>query len=481
MQRGPLAQRYWAVAAMVLCALVPYLVLSAAIAPIEKTIASQLHMSEQTMALATGMANAGYALGTIVAVQFAQHLPQRSMLLVYATLLVIGSVLTAAAQGAGMFMAGHILQGLSTSLLLIGAVPPLVVGFGVDSLRRTAVIMSMGIFGAVAAGPLIGGLQAHAHGWRTLFWIVAGIAVAALVLALLTYEHQDPADRSAPWEPRAIGLAAVGSAAAFYGTSELTSHDFFAVQTLGPLLGGLAIIVFLVVFQYRATRPLLIVRPVLTSTIPVAGLVIALFAAAASVSVVRLTANLQAQHYSAVHVGLLYVPELAGAVVAAIAMGLAVTRWQMQLLPLVGMLILAAGIGIFRIELPPSQALTLVGSAVTGVGLGATVAPALFAAGFSLPSSRLQRVFAIIELMRAVAAFMIAPIFMHFATGVASTGVALWVAMGLSLGGAAIAVLVYLLGGARPQTPNVDIFVEGESPAWHSPPLLDLLRRRRRA
>ena len=65
-----------------------------------------------------------------------------------------------------------------------------------------------------------------------------------------------------------------------------------------------------------------------------------------------------------------------------------------------------------------SEAATLVGSGLTGIGLGATVAPALFGAGFSLPSASLQRVFAIVELMRAVAAFMIAPIFAHLAATV---------------------------------------------------------------
>ena len=87
----------------------------------------------------------------------------------------------------------------------------------------------------------------------------------------------------------------------------------------------------------------------------------------------------------------------------------------MHYLPLAGMILLAAGIAVFRIEVPSSQALTLVGSGLTGLGLGATVAPALFVAGFSLPAANLQRVFAIVELLRAVAAFMVAPIFVHFA------------------------------------------------------------------
>jgi hypothetical protein len=118
---------------------------------------------------------------------------------------------------------------------------------------------------------------------------------------------------------------------------------------------------------------------------------------------------------------------------------------------------------------------------VTGVGLGATVAPALFAAGFSLPSANLQRVFSIVELMRAVAAFMIAPVFAHFAATVggnlqAGTGIALWIGLGLALLGAAAAVTIYLLGSARPEKPDIEAFIGNNSPAWYSPPLLARLR-----
>jgi MFS family permease len=462
---------------MVVFALVPYLALSAAIGPLTPIIAHDLHMSLQTMSVAAGLGNAGYAVGTVLAVQFAMHLPQRRMLLVYAAVLVLGCVLSAAAQDAAMFIVGHVLQGLSTSLLLIAAVPPLALGFGAAKLRETAVIMSMCIFGAVTAGPVIGGLQANSGGWRPLFWIIAGIAVAALVLAMLTYEYQPAADRTAPWDFWAVGLAAAGSVAAFWGASQLLTHSFLDPQAIVPLLGGLALIVVLIVHQYRARRPLLTIRPMLRSTIPVAGIVIALFAAAASVSATALTAALQTGLYSPVHLGLLYLPELAGAVLTAVLLGFSITRWEMQLLPVVGMLFLAAGIGILRIELPPSQTLTLIGSAVVGVGLGATVAPALFAAGFSLPSTNLQRVFAIVELMRAVAAFMIAPVFAYFAATVGGslltgTGIALWIGLGLALFGAAAAVTIYLLGGARPERPDIEAFIENNSPAWYSPPLL---------
>ena len=481
MRQGPLAGRYPAVAAMVTFALIPYLALSAAFEPLVPIISEQLHMSTQALSLSSGLGNAAYAIGTVLAVQFAQHLPQRRMLLGYAVVLVVGSVLAASAQNSAMFVAGHVLQGLATSMLLIAAAPPLAMGFPKERLRQTAVIMNMCVFGAVALGPFVGGVQAEAHAWRPLFWIIAAIAVLALVMAALTFDDAPPADLDAPRDLWAIGLAAVGCGAGFIGAAQLTSHGFTDAAVTVPMFGGLALIVVLIVYQFRARRPLLTVRSVLTSSIPVAGVGVALFAAAASVAATALTANVLLQTYSPVHVGLLYLPELGGAIVMAVVFGFVITRRAMHYLPLVGMALLAAGIVVFRFAIPANQPLVLLGAALTGLALGATVAPALFVAGFSLRSNSLQRVFAIIELLRAVAAFMVAPIFAYFAVAapgdlVAGTGTALWIGFGLAVGGAVFGVAIYALSGARPQTPDFDEFLDGDSPAWYSPPLLARLR-----
>ncbi len=412
----------------------------------------------------------------------AQHLPQRRIMLGYAVLLVAGSVLTAAAQNAGMFIAGHVIQGLCTSLLLIAAVPPLAIGFPKDKLRNTAVIMNMCIFGAVALGPFIGGLQAEADAWRPLFWIVAAISAIALVLVVLTFEDAPPGNPDSPRDLPALGLAAVGCVAAFFGASELTSHAFLdaVVDRAAARRPG---------HDRRADR-LPVPRSAPAADHPhdaqihdprgrrrggaVRGRRLGVGDRADRRRAGR---PLQPRCTS----GLLYLPEVAGAIITAFALGFVITRKSMHYLPLIGMAFLAAGIVVFRIQVPSSQALTLIGAGLTGIGLGATVAPALFVAGFSLPSANLQRVFAIIELLRAVAAFMIAPIFVHVAATVgddlvAGTGVALWIGLALAVAGAAIGVSLYALGGARAQAPDIDLFLMGEAPAWYSPPLLARLR-----
>jgi MFS family permease len=482
MRQGPLAGRYPAVAAMVMAALIPYLGLSAALGPVRPIIARDLHASLQTMSLGAGLANAAYAVGTVLAVQFAQHLPQRRVMVGYAVLLVLGSVLTAAAVDVAMYIVGQVLQGLCTSLLLIAAVPPLSLGFPASKLRITGMIMNMCIFGAVALGPTIGGLQAEADAWRPLFWVVAAVALAALVLAVLTFEDAPPADPDSPRDLPALGLAGIGCVAAFFGSSQLATHAFLDPISILPLAGGLLTIIALVVYQCRARDPLLTIREMLGSTVPVAGIIVALFAAAASVSATALTASVLSESYSPLHLGLLYLPEAAGAIVTAVLLGMVLDKVFIHYLPLFGMGFLAAGIAVFLIEAPPSENLTLIASFLTGIGLGATVAPALFVAGFSLRALNLQRVFAIVELFRAVAAFMIAPIFAYFAASLTDdladgVRIMLWIGLGLALGGAALAVATYALGGARPQTPDIEGFIAGRKAAWYSPPLLARVRR----
>ncbi|OEV12809.1 MFS transporter [Streptomyces nanshensis] len=482
MFKGPLAGRYPVVSAMVVFALVPYLALSAALGPITPIIADDLDMSLRTLNVTTGLANAGYAVGTILAVQFAQHLPQRRMLIIYGSLLVIGSVLTASAVNAGIFVVGHIVQGLCTSLLLIAAVPPLITGYPQARLRETVVILNMCIFGAVALGPVFAGIQANSNGWRPLFWVVAGIATAALVLSVLTFEYTPPASKGTSIDFVALGLASVGCVAGFFGASQLLTHSFSEVRAWAPLIGGLLLIVILFIHEYTAKHPLLCVRS-LFSTFPVAGIVAAMCAAAASVSATLLTSTVLAERMSPLRLGLLYLPEVGGAVIAAVAFGRVFRTRLLHFYVLGGLTFLSVGIAVMNAAEPPTAPLIAVGSGLVGVGVGSSVVPALFIAGFSLRSNQVQRVFGIVELMRAVAAFMIGPILMYIATTaesnlVSGTRDALWICFGLGVAGAVLGAALYVVGGVRhPPKPSVQGWMSGEQPGWDSPPLFAGLTR----
>jgi|SRR5579884_102971 len=480
--RGPLADSYPAAVALVVFALIPYLALTAAINPLLPLLSKSLPLSRQGLQLADGMANAAYAFGTVLAVQFAVHLRGRRMLLLYAALFVVGSILAALAPTPGLFIAGHVVQGLTTSLMLIAAVPPLVVGWPTSRMPWTGFIMNLCIFGAVALGPVVGGLQAEAHAWRPLFWIVAGLGGMALLFAVLTFEDQPPQDRSAPWDWVALALAGAGSSAAFFGASELLTHRMLEVIVFLPLMGG-ALIVALVAYEYRVPRPLMPVRQ-LATTFPIAGVTVAMSAGAASVGLVTVAQTALQSRISPGHMAMLFWPEFGAAVATAVLFGLLFRTRFVPLLALGGMTMLSAGAAVLTGVAHGGDALVLVGSGLVGLGVGGSVSPALFIAGFSLRSAQIQRVFALVELLRGVAAFLAAPVLLHLAMTVShqlATGVetTVWVCFAIAAGGGLFATCLVILGRARLRRPDLDRWQAGEEPAWPSPPLAAGIRGER--
>jgi hypothetical protein len=126
------------------------------------------------------------------------------------------------------------------------------------------------------------------------------------------------------------------------------------------------------------------------------------------------------------------------------------------------------------------------GSGLIGLGVGASVSPALFITGFSLRSAQIQRVFALLELLRGITAFLVAPILLYLATVIgpsaaAGTRTAIWICLAIALGGVLVTLAVFVLGGGRLQVPDLETWQNDGEPAWASPPLLARLRGKKPA
>lgn len=474
--RGPLAKSYPGAIVLVLLALTPYLVLSTAFAPLEQLVAKDLGLSMRALGLTTGMSNAAYAVGAVLAVQLGSRLPPRRMLVLYAALFLIGSVMAAWAPVAGVFIAGHVLQGLTTGLMLIAAVPPLVLNWGPGELPKTGIVMNLGIFGAVALGPVVGGVAAGTSTWRPLFWIFAALGALTVMFALLTYEDAEPQDPSAPVDLVALVLAAGGTGAAFFGVSELMGRGATELVVLGPVLAGVAMLVALVVVEWRSENPLIPVRQ-LAHTVPIAAIVVAMSAGAASVALVELAqTGLQARGASPGHAGALFLPEFGAAFLAAVLFGVLFrTRWT-AVQAIGGLAVLAIGGVVLTGSARGSDALVLVGSGLVGFGVGSSVSPSLFLAGFSLRSTQLPRVFAFVELLRGFAAYLVGPALLQLAMTAAKPlpvglRTATWVGTGIAAAGVVICLTVVLLGRVRLHAPELGPWLDGEGPAIPSAPL----------
>jgi hypothetical protein len=85
-----------------------------------------------------------------------------------------------------------------------------------------------------------------------------------------------------------------------------------------------------------------------------------------------------------------------------------------------------------------------------------------------------------VELLRSEAAFLVAPVIVQMVTLFSDPAqgirLAVLILVLLCAVGGALILAVLLLGGARPHAPDLELWVGGEKPAYHSPRLAAAVR-----
>jgi hypothetical protein len=196
---------------------------------------------------------------------------------------------------------------------------------------------------------------------------------------------------------------------------------------------------------------------------------------------------LQVGHETPLAVGLSLWPEVAGVLVSAIAFSLLLRTRFVPIFILVGMCFLIAS-GVLLTQITPSAFETrlLMAAGLLGLGAGATVSPGLDIAAFSLASGMVGRVMALVELVRSLADFILAPVMLEVARLASSDGVLAQTGVTTALKITILIVIVLTLFGvalylaARPGLPRPDFnrYIVGQGTALDSPPLLAAMLNR---
>jgi MFS family permease len=479
---APLAKSYPLKVALVLLALCPYIVVTTAADLIQQPFLTALHTNLTGLQLASGIANAGYAFGAVLAAALIKKLPLRPLLIVLEVIFVAGSVTVAVSHGLDPFILGRTLQGFATGLLLVVALPPLVTNFGVGELPLTVAVIDIGLFGATTVGPLLGGWVAAHDAWRLLFWVLAAVGAANVLVGVASVQDTPPFAPDAKIDPNAIWLAALATGLPFFASSELTTHAVVSWWVLPWLITGVAALVALVVTQYIGADPLTPVKLV-SHTLPVTGIIAAMVTGAAAVTLLELAENILVlgQHDSPLHTGELFWPQVVGVAVSATLFGVLLrTKWLRALIQAGTLALGAAAVGIALVSSHTGHLTFLLVSLAIGFGAGSTVAPGLFLAGLSCPSNQLGPTFALVELLRSEAAFLVGPILLHVAESQgmrqamldAGTSNAGWITLIILGGGGALSGILWRGGGAYDHAPDLDRWIDGDGGAFDSPAVL---------
>jgi EmrB/QacA subfamily drug resistance transporter len=303
----------------------------------------------------------------------------RRLTLVGLAMFTASSLLSALSQDAAMLLAGRSLQGLSAALMSPAALATVMTLFPGAERGKALGVWSALAGAGTALGVILGGVLTSEAGWRWVFAINVPIGIALLIAIPLAAPARP---RSAAAErgldiPGAV-LVTAGTGAAIYGLINAGTYGWAAASTVLPIvLAAVTWAVFALVEQ-RVRRPLLTVgllgrRPVLAGgflMLAATGLLVGGFFTGSF-------ALQRADHYSALQVGLAFLPTALALIAGAQVGSWVLARVNTRIVAVTGLAVAAAGYAVAAHWAQPAA--TVTGLSVAALGIGATFVTAFTA------------------------------------------------------------------------------------------------------
>ena len=240
--------------------------------------------------------------------------PTRKLFIAGVSVFAIGSLLAAFAPFFGVLLLGRIFQAASTGVVMPMVFTVILLVFPREKRGSAMGIVSLVIGFAPAVGPSVSGLLVESIGWRSLFVLVAILAVVIVIAAtifLKSYGEFEPTSFDKP----SVALCSLGLLGLLYGLATITSSSNIAVPVALIVVGAILLVLF-VRRQLSLEVPLLKVDVLKSHRYAIVVALVALLQAALVGTGVLLPIYLQnLLGVSALETGLIMLP---GAVLGAI-------------------------------------------------------------------------------------------------------------------------------------------------------------------
>jgi EmrB/QacA subfamily drug resistance transporter len=296
---------------------------------------------------------------------------RKGMFMTGVTLFGFGSLIAGVAPSVGALLAGRVVQGLGPAVVTPTSLAIISATFDDPRERATAIgVWSSGSGLALAVGPAVGGLLVDAIGWRSVFLLNVPLAAAVIALGL----------RFIPVIPRSravrrfdsVGalLTTAGVGVLTFGLIEGPSRGWGSSLILGAFVVAMCALVAFVVWERRHEAPLIDVSLFSRAPFTVANVAgLAVFFAFIG-AIVYLSAYFQqVQGRSALGAGLAVLPVGIGFFVGAQLSGRLVGRLGPRLPMVLGLGLCGAAM-VALVRLRAGSSIGAVWWILAGVGLG---------------------------------------------------------------------------------------------------------------
>jgi MFS transporter, DHA2 family, multidrug resistance protein len=328
-------------------------------------------MTGNTLALATVIPLTGWA---------ADRFGTRRLFMGSVLAFTLGSLLCAMAPNITLLIAFRVIQGLGGGMLMPLVFIILTREAGAKRLGRLMAVLGIPMLVGPMGGPILSGWLIESFGWAWIFLINIPIGALAFTLAALVFK-KDKAHPSQTFDFIGMLLLSPGLALFLYGGSSLPAHGTLTSRAvwMPASVGLLLIIGFVLHALFRADHPLIDLRLFKNRLVALANATMLLLAIAFFGAVLLLPSYFQQLlHQTPLQSGVHLIPRGLGAMLTMPVAGRIMDKRGPGWVVLVGITLIAFGMGTFAYGVSHQYAYTpvlLTGLAVMGMGMGSTMMP----------------------------------------------------------------------------------------------------------
>ena len=230
-----------------------------------------LHMTGAERSLAASIGTLCIAATILATGALGDRFGRKKVMLAGLLVTLVGGVVTALAGNALMFLVGRSLSGVGfaasfgLSFALLRAVAPEPAALP-KMVAQWLALQTLGIVVLCVIGGYLAGIS-----WRAAYLVGPAVGLVALIACMRTVpEARDSS--VGPFDAVGLILVALGLVGSLYGISNAASAGWISVRVLAPLLGGLALLVGFVLWEWRLAQPAFPVRSFTDSELLVGAL-----------------------------------------------------------------------------------------------------------------------------------------------------------------------------------------------------------------
>ncbi|GAA2343140.1 MFS transporter [Streptomyces caniferus] len=256
------------------------------------------------------------------------RLGRKKVLLVGLAVFGAGSVCAGISQSPAELITFRAVMGVGGALVMPATLAILMNVFEHDEQPRAIGIWAGGVGLAIAVGPIAGGFLLAHFWWGSVFMINAPVVVVSLIAMLvLVPDSRDP--DPGRLDPLGVLLSVVGLVLLVYGIIKGGQlADFTGPQVVGPITGGLSVLLVFVVHQKHSDHPSIDIsyfrNPAFSAAIAAIALV---FFALMGVAFFTVFYIQSVRGYTPLQAGMLFLPLAAAQTIFAPRARLAVQRY----------------------------------------------------------------------------------------------------------------------------------------------------------